>query len=250
MIRTLADRNLLIFTLFFIIVAYVLYRATNSMQDKAIIKWDKEGLKKQLASLRDVVVDFVIAPQYKLDQLRELTVIIENKSSVYNLIVDWDQCVLTDVEGRSRRVIRVFTGMTADVFQGQASSFIPQGQKLRENITDEESLKQESNGSWKVTSPLFDLDKLKNGRPPQKAQYRSFMNRNKPFEFSLQLVLRLVDSTNASPVDPLPGAKPTYDTRTAAIGVYTAVTARFKIEKQPWLDAVSWRPKPRQPLRP
>ncbi len=251
MIRTLTDRNLLIFTLFFIIVAYILYRATNSVQDKAIIKLDNDSLSKQLANLKDTVSMAIgLLPQYKLDQLSQLTVIIENKSSTYNVVVDWDQCALTDLEGRARRVIRVFPGMTSDLFQSQAISIIPSGQKLRENITAEDSLKRESDDSLKITSPLFDLNKLKNGRPPQKKMYREYMNRSKPLEFYLQMVLRLVESTNASPIDPLPGTKPSYDTRTAATGVHTAVTAHFTIEKQPWLDAVSWRPKPRLPLRP
>lgn len=250
MIRTLTDRNLLILTLYFIGVAYILYRATNSVQDRVRIKLVQDDLNRQLEAekLKDNLgIGFKLLPEYRLDNLESLSVEIQNKSSMMDIIyIDWDRSSLTDLDGKSRRIIRIIPGMTFDLFQPQAKTFIGGGQSLKVDITTEDVLKRGSDNILKISSPLFALTSLKNGRPEQKKKYSNFMSRSKPLEFALTLVLE-VNRIEGAPKDAVPKEQASSSTKTAT--KMHIVNCNFVVDKEPWLDAVSWKPRPHPPLR-
>lgn len=235
MIRTLTDRNLLIVTLYVITVAYILYRATNSVQDKVRIKLDAASLNKALEenNLKDTIgVNFRIPPELKLDELKALNIEIQNKSPSMDIIkILWDGSAITDLEGRSSRVIWVIPGI-ANLFQPQAPSVIFSGQTLKETITTQDALKPGSDGVLKPSSAMFDITKLKNSRILDlKKKYAYFMNRQENLEFSLRLALQVASTIDLS------------------ANKSASLPCNFSVEKVSWLEAVSWRPRPHPPIR-
>lgn len=236
MIRTLTDRNLLLLTLYVITVAYILYRATNSVQDKVRIKLDAASLNKALEAnnLKDSIdVNFkIIPPELKLDELKAVNIEIQNKSPSMDIIeILWDGSAITDLEGRASRVIWVIPGI-ANLFQPQAKSVIFSGQTLKEMITTQDALKPDSNGVLKPSSAMFDITKLKNSRNLDlKKKYANFMNRQQNLAFSLELALQVSRSTDPS-------------TKKSA-----SLPCNFSVEKVSWIEAVSWRPRPHPPVR-
>lgn len=147
-------RNLLIFTVYFIIVTYVFYKAYQSLENQITIELDSDDLKEKLAlnNLQDLVaIDFnKMRPSYQFDELKTLMISIKNKSDIATIRINWDESSITDYEGNIRRVIRVNKGLT-DIPQKQVPSIIVSGQKITEELSDDRD----------IGSPLFKTQKLK-----------------------------------------------------------------------------------------
>src|SRR6476469_1561490 len=217
----LTDRNVLILSFYIIVVSYVIYRALNSLKNESTIQINQQSLEAQLRELNlqdRLALKFGVPGECLIDQVREIEINIENKSERDTLYVYWDQSSITDLYGRSRRIIRVIPGMTLDLFQSQVDSVIAGGKTLKERITAEDVLRRQGeDGALKIQAPLFDLSKLKKGSAADKKQYAEFLNQSITLQFSIRLVLRVFD-----PATQMGSAVP------------YSVSCDFIIKKQPW----------------
>jgi hypothetical protein len=138
-------RNILVLTVYFIVVALVFNRAFQSLDKLVKFEADATYLNKELSKhqLQDfLIVKFSFADKYELDELKRLSMSIENKSKDIFVEIDWKQCFISDFDKRIRRAIRVIPGKNEAA--SQSPSTILPGQTLKEEISDE-----------KIGSPLF-----------------------------------------------------------------------------------------------
>ncbi|MFP5272310.1 hypothetical protein [Coleofasciculus sp.] len=149
-LATEVARNVLVLTIYFIVVALVFNRAFQSLDKLVNFETDSAYLNKELSAnkLQDILnVKFSFAEKYELDELHRLCMSIENKSKDVFVEIDWKQCFISDFDKRIRRAIRVIPGKNEAA--AQSPSTILPGQTLKEEISDE-----------KIGSPLFDPKKL------------------------------------------------------------------------------------------
>jgi hypothetical protein len=147
------SRNLLIFTVYLIIVSYVLYQAYKALGNQVVIDTDYSSLNQQLEEqeIKGLIdIKFKFKDSYKLDELSKLMLIIKNISQESTIRVDWDESSITDFDKVTGRVIRLASGMT-NIPQSQAISIIVPGRIIQEELSDDKSL----------ISPLFKPEKLK-----------------------------------------------------------------------------------------
>lgn len=147
------SRNLLIFTVYLIVVIYVFYQAYKSLDNQIVISTDSDYLNRQLEeqNLKEIVdIKFKFKPRYRLDELTKLMINIKNISQEETIRVDWDESSITDFDNVTGRVIRLAPGMT-DVPQNQAISIIVPGRMIEEELSDDKS----------IIGSLFKPDKLK-----------------------------------------------------------------------------------------
>jgi len=147
------SRNLLIFTVYLIIVSYVLYQAYKALGNQVVIETDYSSLTQQLEEqeIKDLIdIKFKFKDRYKLDELTKLMIIIKNTSEEDTIRVDWDESSITDFDKVTGRVIRLATGMT-NIPQSQAVSIIVPGRIIQEELSDDKS----------ILSPLFKPAKIK-----------------------------------------------------------------------------------------
>jgi hypothetical protein len=151
------SRNLLVLTVYLIIVAYVFYKAYQSLENKVTLELDTSFLNEELEEngLKDLVeIDFKkLRPSYQLDELKTLKIGIKNKSpeeSAITIRVNWDESSITNYEGNVSRLVRVTKGL-AEIPQKQVPSIIVANQKIEEDLSDDKDL----NGT------LFKVEKLK-----------------------------------------------------------------------------------------
>lgn len=176
-------RNLLILTVYFIIVTYVFYQAYKSLGNQMTVSLDSDSLNRQLEEqeLEDIIeISFRFSQSYRFDELKTLEMTIKNKSMEDTIYVDWDQSYLTDFDKVTGRVIRVLSGMT-DIPQTQVSSIIRPGQSLKEELSNED-----------IVSPLFSAKKIAKAAQSQA-------------QFSLRLILKITN--------PLAGTNRSYTLR-------------------------------------
>ena len=164
--------DILILTVYFISVFYVLYQAFNSLEDKVSITLDSEtvktALETQLEQWRiENQLTVKVDPQgpRPLGPLKQLTVTVQNDYPDFQIYVDWDRSSLTrpvPVPKKpplqvAQRVIHLIPTMTLDFFQNQASSVINPGEKLSANVTAEDVLgRNKDNQLIDQVSPLVD----------------------------------------------------------------------------------------------
>lgn len=151
------SRNLLVLTVYLIIVTYVFYKAYQSLETQVTVELDTAFLNEELEAneLKDIVdIDFKkLRPSYQLDELKTLRISIKNKSSEESAItirVNWDESSITNYEGNVSRIIRVTKGI-AEIPQKQVPSIIVANQKIDEELSDDKDL----NGN------LFKVERLK-----------------------------------------------------------------------------------------
>ncbi|OLP17226.1 hypothetical protein BST81_17955 [Leptolyngbya sp. 'hensonii'] len=232
----MTNLDLLLLAVYFIVVFRVLYEAFKSLDDKFSVSVDQGLLDQELQdkhfgdiSLKTSVnLKFNFDPRYKLGDLKKFSINIENKTQDRSLYVDWDSSSLTDLGGRSRRVIRIPPNMTIDLFQAQASSVIAPGQTLRESITAEDLLKPKSDDAGvleiSASDPLVNIKKLDDKKSPEKdkARYAKFMSEEDTLDFSLRLAL-----CSAAP-------------HSGMVGQTVYILCKFVLKKLPWTDAFPW----------
>ena len=147
------SRNLLIFTVYFIVVVYVLYQAYKSLDNQVVIQFDSEDLNRQLddQGLKGVIqIKFKFKDSYKLDELTKLPISIKNISNEETIRVDWDQSSIRNFDNVIDRVVRLTPGL-AEIPQKQVESIIVPGREIKEELSDDKS----------ITGSLFKPMKLK-----------------------------------------------------------------------------------------
>lgn len=223
----MASTDLLLVTVYFLCVTYVLYQIINSFNDEFTIKMEKDDLETFLDKLKlkdKVEVSFNFDGRYEFHKLKELAINIKNKSEEYPIYVDWDASSITDLDGKARRVTRLIPGNSFELSQTQAFSAITPGTTLKEKIVAEDMLTRKGDtDQMEVTKTLIDLSKPKPG--PALKRYQDFISLTKPLEFYLDLVLRFV------------GAE------TPATGYPTRIRCKFTLNKLHWTAGLPWNPK-------
>lgn len=233
--------NLLLLAIYFICVIYVLYQAIESLDDKFTVQLNFNALKEEIQSnnLQDFIgIRFNFERRYKLDELKRLAISIENKSDQYSVYVDWDNSSITDLSGRSRRMVRLTPGMMIDLSQPQIFSLIAPQQTLKELLTAEDVLKRKSEaGALDIAGLLIDIPRLERGAPLDRKRYAEFIDLKTALFFSLRLALRW---SELGPFDrPFDRAAPR-DAVALPPDYRVYVNCQFEIKKLPWTDALPW----------
>lgn len=196
--------NLLIFTVYIIVVTYVFYQAYKSLENQVTITLDKDALDRQLEEqeLKSLVeIKFKLKSRYSLDGLKTLPVSIKNISDEETIRVDWDESSITDFDNVTGRVIRITSGMT-EIPQGkQTVSVIVPGRILEEELSDDKA----------IIGPLFKPVKLKKAMAKKDAFY-------------LRLFLTVSNIT---------GAKRSYTLRCPFIPKKLRLSTAFALELKP-----------------
>ncbi|HIK08451.1 MAG TPA: hypothetical protein IGS40_27885 [Trichormus sp. M33_DOE_039] len=230
---TTNDQNLVVLTIYIIGVAYVFNLMVESIDDRIKYEFKKgdvdEKLKEQ--GLADKIsVNFKLKPSEPIDELKELSMTVENKSDDLAIYVDWDNSSLI-INNKSCRVIRKSPDLTRDLAISQSPSLIVPKKTLTETITAEDLFERDKDtGIYTVKKPLLNISGLQKGGPPQKKMYSDFMNRGKELGFSLQLVLRLSEIRAGL----APGAE---------YPPICIIDCPFTVRKLPWTYALPWNKK-------
>lgn len=231
--------NLLILAIYIICVAYVIYQAMSSLDNKLTIQVNEALLKQELKSknIQDlVIINFGFARRYQLDDLKQLLVIVINISEQHAIYIDWDHCSITDLGGRSRRVIRLLPDMNFDLSQPQIFSVVAPKQILKESLTAEDSLKRKpETGNLEIFTFLVNVSRLEKGSPADQKRYADFIALKTSLSFSVRLALRWSDYALFCKADQL---RATPDKSPPDNRVY--VNCVFEIKKVPWTDALPW----------
>ncbi|MBF2004828.1 MAG: hypothetical protein IGS49_05025 [Chlorogloeopsis fritschii C42_A2020_084] len=225
--------NLIFLTVYIIGVTYTFNRMIDSIDDKIKYAFNKAAVDEQLKEKNlqdDIGISFKLSPSYDMDELKELSVSIENKSKDLAVYVDWDNCSLVvDYSKQSRRVIRKSPDLTRDLAVPQSPSLIAPAKTLSVAVAAEDVFQRDAaTGTYKVNTPLINISAL--GKSPVKAQkilFKQFMDGKKALEFSLQLVLRISELRV--------GIAPGEDKPPMCI-----VNCPFTIKKLPWWYALPW----------
>ncbi|HAG80635.1 MAG TPA: hypothetical protein DD379_21910 [Cyanobacteria bacterium UBA11162] len=142
--------NLLVFIVYLIVVSLVFNKALQTLDKLVTVQIDSDYLNEQLTEhkLNDLItIKFPLAPSYKLEELKTLPIIIENKSQESNIDIDWKESYISDFDKPTRRLMRVIAG-TTNVSQ-DGIKMLP-GEAIKEQLSNEN-----------VAAPLFDPGKLK-----------------------------------------------------------------------------------------
>ncbi|MGJ5676002.1 MAG: hypothetical protein ACR9NN_20700 [Nostochopsis sp.] len=227
------EGNLIFLTLYIIGVTYTFTKMIESIDEKIKFIYEKKFVDAQLKEKNiqdDIGISFRLSPSHFIDELKELSVSIENKSQNLALYVDWDNCSLVvEYNKQSRRVIRKSPDLTRDLAVPQSPSLIAPTKTLSAAVTAEDVFKlDELTKTYQVNTPLINIKALE--KSPIKAQrllFQDFIDRKKELKFSLQLVLRISELR----VGLVPGEnKPTM----------CIVDCPFTIKKLPWHYAMPW----------
>ncbi|MBW4538907.1 MAG: hypothetical protein KME43_07130 [Myxacorys chilensis ATA2-1-KO14] len=227
----MTELDFVLLTVYFLCVSYVLYQIVNSFNDEFTIRLEQDDLNRYLEAhhLKDIVgVNFRFDNRYEFDKLKQLAIRIQNKSENYLIYVDWDHCVLTDLDGRSRRVARFSPGGTLDAFQNQVFSIIAPKQTLQELISGEDQLARKGeSGFLEVAKTVIDLSKPdpKKSSEAKRKRYRDFMASQIKLEFELHLALRVVGAN------------------TAPTGDRARIVCKLTMIKLDWTAGLPWNPK-------
>ncbi|MBC1236062.1 hypothetical protein [Nostoc sp. 2RC] len=226
-----SDQNLIILTIYIIVVSYVFNRMVESIDDQVKFEFKKGVVDDQLKeqNLNDKIgVSFKFKSSYPIDDLKDLGLSIENKSENIAVYVDWDNSSLVvEHSKQSRRVIRKSPDLTRDLAVPQSPSLIAPKKTLSETVTAEDVLQRQENGTYSANKPLIDINGLQKG---QKKLYNDFINRRKELEFSLQLVLRVSEVR----VGLAPGVN---------FPPISIINCPFTVRKLPWTYALPWNKK-------
>lgn len=228
----MSEINYVLLTVYFLCVTYVLLQIANSFNDEFTIRLDQADLDQQLDDLKlkdTIEVKFKFDNRYEFHKLDRLAITVSNKSKEFPAYVDWDYSSFTDLDGRSRRVTRLVPGNTFDLFQNQVFSVIAPTRSLQEAIVAEDMLARKGDDGMVAIGDgktIIDMSEPNKKAPEaKKKRYRDFMARKINYEFYLDLVMRLVTSSD----DPA--------------GFRTRLRCKFIIYKLDWQAGLPWNPK-------
>ena len=196
------------------LIAYrVLTQAIEKLNKQAIIGLNQGQLNEELTNRNlsgMVAFNFGFKNPYSLSSaLRMLAISIVNTSD-QTLYIDWDRSSLTNLGGRSRRVIRLTPDKSPDLIRAQVWSVIPPGQVLQEVITAEDVLSRSAE-----TDPL---------EPTGVIVPIAGASEDRPLSFYLCIWLVVQQSSEVGSMEEL----------------QYLIPAEFLIRKCPWTDVLPW----------
>lgn len=213
----MSQLDLLILIVYAITTFYVLSRAIESLDAKIKVDFNQARLnatleKYDLAGKINIKVP--IKNRYGLtDHPKALSLTIVNKSSEDTLYIDWDRSSITDIGGRSRRVIRLTPYKSPDLSHPQVFSVVPPGQSISETVTAEDVLKPDpdNDGALVPAKPLLQIPGGALSGP------------NDTIRYALWLVCQISEQGSADRGDRL-----------------YILPCEFIARKMPWTDSLPW----------
>jgi len=228
------DQNLIILMIYILTVYWTINRMIASIDDIVKVDFQKGAVDNQLKeqNLQDTVGISFKTGTYGLDKvqndLKELSMSIENKSDSIAVYIDWDNSsFVVEHSKQSRRVIRKSPDLTRDLAIFQVPTIIAPKKTISENVTAEDVFQRDKeSGVYKPASPLINVAGVKGN----KKLYKDFLDGKKNLEFSLQLVLRISEIRA--------GIAPGINVPPVSI-----INCPFTIKKIPWTYALPWNKK-------
>lgn len=231
-----SDQNLIVLMVYFLGVYYTFNRMIESIDDMVKLDFVKGTVEEQLKeqNLDDKIGISFKTGTYSLeklsDNLKELSISIENKSDSLAVYVDWDNSSwVVEHSKKSRRVIRKYPDLSRDLAMPQVPTIIAPLKTISETVTAEDILKRDENGVYKPGDPLIDIVGMEKQNDLKKL-YKDFMEGKKKVEFSFQLVLRISELR----VGLAPGVN---------VPPISIINCPFTLEKLPWTYALPWNKK-------
>ncbi|MGJ3246830.1 MAG: hypothetical protein ACFE0I_12235 [Elainellaceae cyanobacterium] len=228
--------DIFVLAVYLITVAYILSKAKDSLeqakasdqktrislnQEQLSQELERRGLSNHIAIHLNFDGSYFLSDDPSADKQPKtlsLSVINNSNDAIY---IDWDRSSLTDLRGRSRRVIRLVSYKSLDLSYPQVFSTVGPGQTLSEKITAEDLLERNAETeTLEATKPLIDIQGLKKSNS---GLYNDFMAEKKPLTYYLCLVLRMPD-----PADPVRGDR-----------LYN-VRCEIQVHKLPWTIVLPW----------
>lgn len=249
--------DLILVTIFLIIVIYVVRRAIDEIDDRTKITWNEKDIKEQLSkkTLGDTPLDQIVEISFKVKpsdrftfdygdksnpngkQPQSIDIVVKNKSEQVLVAVDWDKSTLTDFGDPTRRVI-VLDGSKKIPSLAPPGSQTPTAVTPKTTLTasitavsllgfDSDKLALEPKKPIVDLKALYDASKKKGSDRNQKLvdMQEAFINRKKPLEFTLSVMLRLTDLAEADTRDYL-----------------YRVRCHFQVAYMPWHEQLPWLP--------
>jgi hypothetical protein len=231
------DQNLIVLMVYILGVYYTFNRMIESIDDMVKVNFLKDAVDEQLKeqNLDEKIGISFNAGTYSLDKLKdnlkELSITIENKSESLAVYVDWDNSSwVVEHNKKSRRVIRKSPDLSRDLAIPQVPTIIAPKKKISETVTAEDILKRDKEtGTYQPSEPLIDIVAMKNQKD-FKGLYKDFMAEKKKVDFSFQLVLRISELR----VGLAPGVN---------VPPISIINCPFTIEKLNWTYALPWNKK-------
>ncbi|QYX31545.1 hypothetical protein [Sphaerospermopsis torques-reginae] len=228
------DQNLLVLMVYILGIYYTFNRMIESIDDMVVLNFQKSAVEEQLKeqNLDDKIGISFGSGTYSLeklkDNLKELSINIDNKSEGLAVYVDWDNSSwVIEHSKKSRRVIRKSPDLSRDLAIPQVPTIIAPKKTISESVTAEDILKRDKEtGTYQPGEPLIDIVAMKDQKP-FKGLYKDFMDGKKKVEFSFQLVLRISELR----VGLAPGVN---------VPPISIINCPFTIEKLPWTYALPW----------
>ncbi|GCL38492.1 hypothetical protein SR1949_36070 [Sphaerospermopsis reniformis] len=228
------DQDLLVLMVYILGIYYTFNRMIESVDDMVVLNFQKSAVEEQLKeqNLDDKIGISFGSGTYSLeklkDNLKELSISIDNKSEALAVYVDWDNSSwVIEHSKKSRRVIRKSPDLSRDLAIPQVPTIIAPKKTISESVTAEDILKRDKEtGTYQPGEPLIDIVAMKDQKP-FKGLYKDFMDGKKKVEFSFQLVLRISELR----VGLAPGVN---------VPPISIINCPFTIEKLPWTYALPW----------
>ena len=203
----------LLLVIYGLIVYRVLTQAVEKLSKQAIVSLNQGQLKGELESRElagMLAFNFGFKNPYSLSSALKMLAISIANTSEQTLYIDWDRSSLTNLGGRSRRVIRLTPDKSPDLIRAQVWSVIPPGQVLQEVITAEDVLSRDAE-----TDPL---------EPTGVIVPIAGAREDNPLRFYLCIWLVVQRSSEVGNMEEL----------------QYLIPAEFLIRKCPWTDALPW----------
>lgn len=205
--------DILIFTVYCLCVAYALYKMRHDVDHYFSIYFQQEALIAQLEEqdIQDMIaIQFRLSDRYKPAQFKAFDLVVQNQSKTYSIILNWEQFVLVDVNGKTHRVIRLIPAMNLNLSQRQVQTIVVPQQRIEARLTIEGTLDPTENNTLSVTKPLFDKKSSKVASKEEKS-------------FFLRLIIEMTE--------PKVGGSPT---------TLHPLTCELKMKRTPLGRALRW----------
>ena len=233
MAQQAGEQNLLVLTFYIIGISYVFNRMVDSIAENIKYEFDKETINQQLKDQGlqdDVGIAFKFKPSYEIGTLKEMMLILTNKSENLGVYVDWDNSSLViDFDSSSHRIIRTSPDLSRDLGTPQSPSLVAPKKTMVGTFGIEGSFKRDQEkGTYATEKPIVGIAGLKTHPVPARRKlYKDFVTRKTNLTYSLQLVLRVSELR----VGLAPGEnKPPM----------CIINCPFTIRKLPWTYAMPW----------
>ena len=230
------EQNLLVLTFYMIGISYVFNRMVDSIDDNIKYEFDKGAIDEQLKEYNlqdDVGVAFKFKPSYEIGNLKEMMLLLNNKSENLGVYVDWDNSSLViDFDSSSHRIIRTSPDLSRDLGTPQHPTLVAPKKGIAGTFSIEGVFKRDQEkGTYSAEKPIIPIAGLKTH--PVKARrklYKDFITRKTNITYSMQLVLRISELRVG--VAPGENKPPMY-----------IINCPFTIKKLPWTYAMPWNKK-------